>query len=149
MAIDYDDPGIEEQWCTERQGEVIAYLKREGVEHGRVGEWPAWHVAPYVSVWAIESASRPEWVGWWVLCGDLPTDYISADHIKHPREAIQAIAQRWCEAANLMEHGKSQPAFSVGTPEKARELAPLLKSRAAILIKWSNDEALWEDDDAL
>ena len=51
---DYEDPAFEEQWCEARRAEVAAYLEREGVVHGRmhgrIGEWPAWHVAPYVSV---------------------------------------------------------------------------------------------------
>ena len=38
------------------------YLQREGVEHGEIGEWPACHVAPYVSISAIASKKRPDWV---------------------------------------------------------------------------------------
>ncbi len=89
-VTDYDDPAIEEQWCQERRAQVEAYLQHQRVEHGRVGEWPAWHVAPHVSLWAIESKVRPDWVGWWAICGDLPTDYVSAANIKHPREAVRA-----------------------------------------------------------
>jgi Domain of unknown function (DUF4826) len=83
---DFDDPVVEEQWCQERRAQVEEYLLSEGVEPGRIGEWPALHVAPYVSVWAVESRSRPEWVGWWVICGDMLTDYVSAAQIKHPRD---------------------------------------------------------------
>lgn len=90
---DYDDPAVEEQWCEERRAEVTAYLQRERVEHGRVGEWPAWHVAPYVSIWAIESKKRVDSIGWWVICGDVPTDYVSATHMKHPRDVMRAIAK--------------------------------------------------------
>jgi Domain of unknown function (DUF4826) len=90
---DYNDPAVEEQWCAERRAEVTAYLQRERVDHGRVGEWPAWHVAPYVSIWAIESKQRPGWVGWWAICGDLPTDYVSAETIKEPRDAVRSIAE--------------------------------------------------------
>jgi len=92
-VANFDDPAQEEKWCEERRAEVAAYLKAEGVSHGRIGEWPEWHVAPYASIWAIESAARPEWVGWWVICGDLPTDYVSADTIKHPRDAMLAISK--------------------------------------------------------
>ena len=92
---DYDDPPVEEQWCEDRRAQVAAYLQREGVEHGQIGEWPAWHVAPYVSIWAIESKKRPDRVGWWVICGDLPTDYVSAAKIKHPRD--------WGELAPLVD----------------------------------------------
>jgi hypothetical protein len=79
---DYDDPEVEERWCEQQRVAVNEYLQSQGVKHGRVGDWPAWHVAPYVSIWAIESVNRPEWIGWWVICGDLPTDYISASDIE-------------------------------------------------------------------
>jgi hypothetical protein len=145
MEPNYDDPAVEELWCAARKTQVIEYLAREGVTHGRVGDWPAWHVTPYVSVWAIESASRTGWVGWWVLCGDLPTDYESADKVKNPRDATRAIALRWQVAATQMARGERDPNFSVGDPEYALELAPLLKSRVQTLLSWVEDEALWID----
>jgi hypothetical protein len=62
---DYDDPEVEAQWFAERREEIAHYLGGEGIEHGRIGEEPAWYVAPYVSIWAIESRSNPGRVGWW------------------------------------------------------------------------------------
>ncbi len=140
---DYDNPEIEEQWCAERQAEVAGYLKREGVVHGRVGEWPAWHLAPYASVWAIESAARPGWVGWWVICGDLPCDYISSETIKHPRDALREFGRRWGEVAGFMEMGQSHPTIAIGPSQQAAQLAPQLKTRASILANWVTEEALW------
>lgn len=146
MEIDYDDPANEEHWCAERQAEVAEYLQNESVTHGRIGEWPAWHLAPYVSVWAIESAACPNWLGWWVLCGDLPTDYVSAETIKHPRDAIRAIAQRWLEAASIMAQGGKPESFNIAPTEDAKGLAPMLQSRASLLMDWVNDEVLWKDE---
>lgn len=141
---DYDDPAVEEQWC-ERRAEVAVYLQREGVDHGRVGEWPAWHVAPYVSIWAIESKRRPDWVGWWVICGDLPTDYVSAANIKHPREAIRSIAEEWREQARLMATRERPDDIRIGRSEDWPSLAPLLDARASMLLKLANDDSIWED----
>jgi hypothetical protein len=141
-----DESAGEEKWCRDRRAEVAAYLRRESVNHGRIGEWPAWHVAPYVSIWAIESAKAPDSVGWWVICGDLPTDYVSAQTLKHPREAMRAIARRWHEQADLMAQGKITSDIRIGRPEEWPALAPLLKSRAAMLLKWANDDAVWRDD---
>jgi hypothetical protein len=145
---DYDDAAVEEQWCEERRADVTAYLQRQGVEHGRVGEWPAWHVAPYVSVWAIESKKSPGWVGWWVTCGDLPTDYVSTKGIRHPREAIRSIAEEWREQARLMASGKVHPDIRIGRPQDWPSLAPWLEARASILLEWANDDSVWEDTDA-
>lgn len=141
---DYDDPVVEEKWCEERREEVAAYLQREGVEHGCIGEWPAWHVAPYVSVWAIEGKKSPGCVGWWCICGDLPTDYVSAETIKYPREAVRSIAEEWRRLARLMVDGQEDPDTRIGRPEDRATLGPMLDSRAATLLKWADDDSLWE-----
>jgi hypothetical protein len=145
---DYDDPAVEEQWCEARRAQVAAYLEREGVAHGRIGEWPAWHVAPLVSVWAIESKKRPDWVGWWVICGDLPTDYISAAEIKHPREAVRSIAKEWRDQARLMTTQDRPDDIRIGRPEDWASLAPLLEARARLLTDLADDDSLWEGVDA-
>ena len=142
----YDDPAQEKKWCEERRAEVAAYLKGEGVVHGRVGEWPAWHVAPYVSIWAIESAVRPKWVGWWVICGDLSTDYVSAETIKHPRDAMRAISKRWLEISGYMSRGVKHPTMNIGASDTWPTIGLLLSSRAETLAKWVNDESMWEDE---
>ena len=140
---DCDDPAVEERWCEERHAQVLAYLQAQKITHGRVGEWPAWHIAPYVSIWAIESAARPDWVGWWVVCGDLPTDYISSDKYDHPRDALRAIAKRWLEVAAHMKRGEAHPHIKIGPTLEQDELMPMLERRGAILLKWSNNDACW------
>jgi len=36
----------DERWCDEQRARVADYLRSEGVKHRRIGDWPAWHVAP-------------------------------------------------------------------------------------------------------
>jgi hypothetical protein len=148
MTDDYDNPEIETRWCADQRTVIARYLDGEGVRHGRIGEWPAWHVAPYVSVWAIESAATPDALGWWAIAGDLPTDYVSASQVDHPRKALQMIARRWLAACEAIASGRPADGFLVGDQASAKELAPLLRSRAAILLDWADDESLWEDEDA-
>lgn len=141
--MNYDDPEVEETWCKDRRSEVTKYLSAEGVQHGRVAEWPAWHVAPYVSLWAIESKSNAGSVGWWVLCGDLPTDYVSAKHAKDPRLAIWAIAQRWSTWTGGQAHGPAADDLDWDCESGSPELARLLASRARLLMEWAEDPSLW------
>ena len=108
---------------------------------GEVGEWPAWHIAPYVSVWAIESVIAPGSVGWWALCGDLPTDYCSATDCPSPRDAIAKIARTWQEAVAGTLPGD---AMLKGLGLDA-SLAPMLTSRANLLLDWESDPAIWAD----
>lgn len=137
----YDDAAVEGQWCLAQRARVEAYLQREGVDHGRIGQWPALHVAPFVSVWAIESKARPEWVGWWVICGDLPTDHTSSADIKCPQDAVRAIAKEWLELAGYMERGELHPDSRLGRPEDWPTLAPLLRRRAELLLSWEGSDS--------
>ncbi len=121
---DLNEPNIEEQWCAARRADVLDYLAREHVSHGQVGDWPAWHVAPYVSIWAIESQARPDWVGWWAIAGDLPTDYISSHDIKDPRAAMAAISSKWLEVSSCMLRGEPHPEIQIGTPKNWPTLGP-------------------------
>lgn len=144
---DYDSEA-NSQWRAERRNEVAVYLQDEGISHGNIGEEPAWQVPPHVSVWAIESLGVPGNVGWWVISGDLPHDYVSADAAKNPREAVQAIASIWAEAAHYMSRGEKHPTFRIGTGDRDEELAPLLASRAELLLQYVDDAEAWEEGDA-
>src|SRR5262245_59010387 len=114
------------EWCDASRARVAEYLRSEGVDHGRIGEGPAWHVAPCVSLWAIESKARQGAIGWWAICGDLPTDYVSSSGLRHPREALRAIATSWLSQASLMARGETGCNTIIGTPESWPSLAPLL-----------------------
>ncbi len=130
-----------------RRSEVEEYLGREGVAHGPIGEGPAWSVAPYVSIWAVATLERPGSVGWWAITGDLSNDYVCANDINHPRNAMRAIATLWQEASEYMLRGGKHPTFRIGVGDSNDELAPLLVSRAETLLGWADDPEVWEDDD--
>jgi hypothetical protein len=146
--LDYDDPDVEERWCNEQQKIVADYLRSQKVKHGRIGEWPAWHVAPYASIWAIESLARPEWIGWWVICGDLPTDYISSADVKpaqHPRKAMRVFAQNWLKLVEAWKDGGEVENYRIAASSSHEELAPLLEARARLLMEWADNDSLWDD----
>src|SRR5258708_14320430 len=83
-------------------------------------------------------------VGWWVICGDCPTDYTTRTGDRTPRAAVDDFSSRWRAASVAMLRGERLPDFSVGNSENAGELAPLLESRARLLAEWSLDATLWE-----
>jgi hypothetical protein len=123
---------------------VAAYLHRTGVVHGALGKVPAWEVFPVVSVWAIESARAPGWVGWWVIAGDCPTDYVSCTGDRTPRSAIEQISARWREVAEVLGRGEQHPDFLVGNADAATDLATLLAARSEILRRYAIDDEAWD-----
>ncbi|QWV94297.1 DUF4826 family protein [Geomonas oryzisoli] len=145
MTDDFENPEIEERWCTEQRSEVQDYLLGQNVDYGEIGEWPAWHVAPMVAIWAIESKVNPGWVGWWAISGDVPTDYISAEKVKNPREAMRVFAKVWAEVSGGMLRGESHPTIKIGNPENWPELGNLLKRRSDLLAQFAEDDSVWEE----
>lgn len=149
LKPDYDDAAVEEHWCGEQRLIVANYLHSQKVEHARIGDWPAWHIAPYVSLWAIESVVRPGWIGWWVISGDLPTDYISSADVQspqHPRKAIRVIAERWLKQVEAWNQGRDYQGIRISGPHSQKELAALLNSRAKLLVEWTLDDSCWEKE---
>lgn len=100
---------------------------------------------PRVSIFAIESKKSPGRVGWWVIAGDLPTDYVSAATIKHPRDAVRALAERWSKLADEMAQGRANEDIKIGERKDWPETIPLLRSRSKLLLEWVADDTIWPD----
>jgi hypothetical protein len=145
MSDEQDDE--EEAWCSDQRADVEQYLKKEGVAHGQIGDWPAWHITGCVALWAVESDVRPEWIGWWVISGDLPTDYCASSEVappQHPRTALKVFAERWLSYCDGVRAGKTPATYKVGGVSTDPELLPMLESRAQTLIKWWADDTMWD-----
>jgi hypothetical protein len=142
---DWDNEAVLEGWCAQQRAIALDYLSRQPVEFGELGKWPGWHVAPYVAVWAVESVAAPGKVGWWVITGDLPTDYTSGAGTPDPRAAVTVFSLRWAEAAGAMEQGKAPEDLAVGSPDDAAELGAILRKKAQFLSHCANDESAWRE----
>jgi hypothetical protein len=143
-SADYDDPKIEAEWLAERRQRILGYLEEEGVQHGGVASDPEWFLAPYVSIWIVESKTRPGAIGWWAISGDLPTDYLSGGDAADARIAMSAFARRWREVSSYMLRGERHPTVSIGPPGREREFGDILNRRAGILEDWANDNEMWQ-----
>jgi Domain of unknown function (DUF4826) len=140
-------PTPEDTWCAARAAEVLACVQRQALEHGRIGEWPAWHVMPYASLWAVESKNRPEWMGWWVIAGDLPTDVLAAHDLPTPRDAMRAFGKRWVLHGESLDRGDVPPAWAHLPDDALPKLAATLKTRGAALQVWADDAASWPPEE--
>jgi hypothetical protein len=135
----------EEEWVAEERQKVIDYLASRQCEHGGVGEWPAFHVDPYLALWAVQSLKAPGRIGWWAISGDLPTDYMSNGSGGHPRDALRHFSAEWRSVADSMNRGESHPRTKIGTPEQWPSMAPLLQKRAKLLQDFADDDSLWDE----
>lgn len=138
------DAAAEEAWVAEQRQTIADYLRSEGVQHGKIGEWPAWHVQPYLAIFAIESFVAPGRMGWWAICGDCPTDYLSFADANHPSEAMRQFGTQWKEQSTLMLRGEAHSKISIGKPDQWPELGHLLQRRAELLLSCADDDSIWE-----
>jgi hypothetical protein len=100
-------------------------------------------MAPYVSVWAVESLRAPGSVGWWVISGDLPTDYCSSgDECNNPRRAMRRLAESWRDAIAATPDG----AATLGETGLPADLADLLAARVDFLLGMVRDDEVWPPD---
>jgi hypothetical protein len=133
---------IRDEWRQARRGDVIEYLGRQDrLVQGAVGEIPAWSVYPHVAVWAVESVKAPGAVGWWVIVGDLPTDYCSSKDCPDPRRAVAHIAGTWRAAVD----GRREGDEVLGSIGIRVDLADMLAERADMLLAFTRDESAWPD----
>jgi hypothetical protein len=142
---DYDDPEVEAAWLAKQRALVEQYLDREGIRHRGVTSEPDWFLVPYISIWEVASSSDPRMVGWWVISGDLPTDYLPGDTAVDAREAVRAFGSRWLEASAYMLRGERHPEINIGPVEMRCELGDMLKRRASLLEKWAADDDMWQE----
>ena len=81
-------------------------------------------------------------VGWWAICGDLPTDYCSAGaDCRHPRLAVKKIAEEWRDAVSAIKPGDT----TIGDTDLSVSLAPLLEARTKMLLEFAADPNIWPD----
>ncbi len=132
-----DEYSEEEEFAmiAERRQTITEYLAREGLTHGAVGEYPAFHVSPYLYLFAIESLILPGRIGWWAICGDCPCDYISGDGVTHPSDAIRTFGEQWLRD-DIVEAGFGHfPA----------DVLELLRIRGRLLLEIAADDEAFED----
>ena len=135
----------EAAWVASEREKVISYLVTQKCAHAGVGEWPAFHIDPYIALWAIQSPSHPGRIGWWAISGDCPTDYMSSASGYHPREALRYFSSEWLAASEAMKRGEPYEGVKIGKPELWPEMAPLLQTRAEILREYAEDDGWWTD----
>ena len=146
MNPDHEFTEAEElAWVAEQRAAVVDHLQQEQIKHGEIGEWPAWYAQPYLAIFALESAVEPGYMGYWVICGDLPTDVVTfSEEIDDPRKAMNHFADTWSEVADQMLKGKPHPDVKIGTPDEWPELGKHLKPRAIMLKKIVEDDENWD-----
>jgi hypothetical protein len=63
---------------------------------------------------------------------------------RHPRDGVRDIARKWQQVADDWTNGRESADITIGATEDRLTLAPMLSSRAQMLLDWTADDTLWD-----
>ena len=138
MAEEQNKPLTEEEviaWSRESYQKATGFLAEKGVLAETVSMENSRYLAPVVAIWKVKSTEN-KW--FWVISGDLPTDFINEEGAVSPREAVRAFSLRWqLQADNILKNEESD--------QTQKEFAALLIGRANGLYDLFEKEELWQN----
>ncbi|WP_028764796.1 DUF4826 family protein [Shewanella colwelliana] len=145
QAVDQTQPLSEEQrealtqqWIKEHFQKANRFLAEQGVIPSKVIAEDSRYLAPLLAVWKMES-KQPKAQTFWVMSGDLPSDYVDVKVATTARDAIRHFSMMWqLKAENLTNSGAIKD-------KTQAQFAQLLVSRAESLYQIHNDEKLWKE----
>ncbi|ARD22576.1 MULTISPECIES: DUF4826 family protein [Shewanella] len=133
-----DPEVLRQQWVQAQFQKANRFLAEKGVIPSKVLADESRYLVPYLAIWKMES-KQPTKQTFWVMSGDLPSDYVDVKVAGTAREAIRHFSMMWqIKAENLHKSGATRD-------ETQLKFANLLVSRAESLYNMQNDEKLWQD----
>lgn len=121
-------------WAREQFQKANQFLAKEGVLFDAVITEQSRYLAPLVAIWKIKAMDSKVY---WVLTGDVPTDFTLASNAEDARGVLRYFSLRWqMKAENLLQNNtkndSSQAAY-----------AQLLADRAERIYKLQDKDNLW------
>lgn len=122
------------KWVREQFQKSNKFLAEHGVIFDSVATEESRYLMPYVAIWKIKAIDGKKY---WVISGDLPTDFTLETNAKDVREVLRYFSMHWqLKAENLLHAG--------GTDESQKAFAELLIKRAESLFSMQSASELWK-----
>ncbi|MGL5392004.1 MAG: DUF4826 family protein [Shewanella sp.] len=127
---------LRQEWVRTQFQKANRFLAEKGVIPSKVLADESRYLVPYLAIWKME-AKRPSSKTYWVMSGDLPSDFVDVKVAKTARDALRHFSMMWqMQAENLIRSGAVRDATQA-------KFAQLLVSRAESLYRMHNDDKLW------
>jgi hypothetical protein len=127
---------LRQEWVRTQFQKANRFLGEKGVIPNKVITDESRYLAPYFAIWKMES-KQPTKQTFWVMSGDLPSDYVDVKVASTARDAVRHFSMMWqIKAENLHRAGATKDATQA-------KFADLLVSRAESLYKMQADDKLW------
>ena len=79
-------------WVREQFQKANKFLAENGVLFDSVITEESRYLMPYLAVWKIRAMDSKRY---WVISGDLPSDYTSVDNAKDAKDVLRHFAMHW------------------------------------------------------
>ncbi len=136
MTDSTTQPMSEEQsnaWVRQQWQQANKYLAENGVIADTLDQNVSRYLVPALALWRITGADGKSY---WVINGELPADFILADHAVDAREALRYFSLKWqMQSANIADNEEST--------DEQKTRAGLLENRAEFLYRFYEDDTLW------
>lgn len=122
------------QWFNEQLGKATRYLAEQGVILDTVFHDQSTYVAPMFAIFKIRCKDRKKY---WVIAGDLPTDFTPDTAAKDFKSALRHFTLNWqMKAENMIRAGLRD--------NIQRDFAQLLITKAEALYAFVDNNVLWD-----
>lgn len=120
-------------WVKDQYQKANKYLAEKGVLFEAVVPEESRYIAPLVAIWKIKCTGGK---GYWVIVGDLPSDYAPLSVAKTARESLRHFSLQWQLKAENILKTSSHDEFQV-------KFANLLVTRAEDIYNACENDELW------
>ncbi|MBL4630812.1 MAG: DUF4826 family protein [Paraglaciecola sp.] len=119
---------------------VYKFINRGTIDDPIVEAKPAWVLPFQILLGKIRAKSHPEKFTW-VICGDLPTDYVESSVASTPKEVARHFSFKWqLTASKFQDKNIEQPPSQIAQDDVAKNLI----SHAEALYELVENEHLWQ-----
>ncbi len=121
------------EWVRAQFQKANLFLAEKGIVMDSVAVQDSRYLPPMVAVWKINGIDKQSY---WVISGDLPTDYIALSAATDARDALRAFSFRWqMNAQQLIDAGLQE--------QTTADYVNLLIGRAHSLYDLFENEQIW------
>ncbi|MDO6488595.1 DUF4826 family protein [Colwellia sp. 6_MG-2023] len=122
----------QQQWIREQYQIATKYLASQGLVTNSVSAEESRYFMNFMSVWKLKALDGNYY---WVICGDLPSDYNAVNVAGSARDAARHFSLKWqMQAEGLLQTGEKEQ----------EKFAQVLISKAEVLYDLVAQDNLWE-----
>ena len=122
------------EWVRSQFQKANEYMASKGIIPDNVAVAESRYLPPYFAIWKLNTRDKQ---AFWVISGDLPTDYMQYSAAVDAREAVRTFSLQW--------QLKAQKIIESGVIDKTQQdYANLLINRAQGLYDMFSQDQLWQ-----